>query len=72
MTSTDVQPGRLATRDNWDINNSAIVNSDNPEEIYKEYDYIRKQCPVAHVDKHNGYWILTRYDTLASCSFGMS
>jgi hypothetical protein len=44
----------------WDINNSAAVVSDDPEEIYKEWDYLRSKCPVARVDRHNGYWILTK------------
>ncbi|KAK7191744.1 hypothetical protein DPSP01_008023 [Paraphaeosphaeria sporulosa] len=62
MTSADVQTSKSTVLDDWDINNSAIVNSDNPQEIYKEYAYLRRQCPVAHVDKHNGYWILTKYE----------
>jgi hypothetical protein len=45
----------------WDINNSAAVLSDDPEEIYKEWDYLREKCPVARVDRHNGYWMLTKY-----------
>lgn len=45
----------------WDINTSALVTSNEPEMIYREYDYLRSHCPVAHVDKHNGYWILTKY-----------
>ena len=44
----------------WDINNSAAVVSDDPEEIYKEWDHLRSKCPVARVDRHNGYWILTK------------
>ncbi len=44
----------------WDINNSAAVVSDDPEEIYKEWDYLRSKCPVARVDRHDGYWILTK------------
>ena len=46
--------------EDWDINNSAAVVSDNPQDVYKEWDYLRSQCPVAHVDRHDGYWILTK------------
>jgi hypothetical protein len=45
----------------WDINKSAAVVSDNPQEIYKEWDYLRSKCPVAHVDLHGGYWIMTKF-----------
>jgi len=44
----------------WDINNSAAVMTDNPGEIYKEWDIMRAKCPVARVDRHNGYWLLTK------------
>ena len=52
---------KLELPEDWDINNSAAVVSDNPQEVYKEWDYLRSQCPVAHVDRHNGYWILTKW-----------
>lgn len=44
-----------------DINESAAVISNDPVMIYKEYDYLRENCPVAHVDRHGGYWLLTRF-----------
>lgn len=44
----------------WDINTSALVTSNEPEKILREYDYLRTNCPVAHVDRHGGYWVLTR------------
>jgi hypothetical protein len=50
-----------AVPQDWDINTSALVTSNEPEKIYREYDYLRTHCPVAHVDKHDGYWVLTRY-----------
>lgn len=46
--------------DDWDINTSAVVTSNDPEKIFREYDYLRTNCPVAHVDRHGGYWVLTR------------
>lgn len=45
----------------WNVNDSEAVISNDPEKIYKEYDYMRQSCPVAHVDRHNGYWMLTKY-----------
>jgi hypothetical protein len=45
---------------NWDVNTSEAVLSNDPAKIYREYDYMRSKCPVAHVNKHNGYWILTK------------
>lgn len=46
----------------WDVNKGHLVHSDDPEEIYREYAHLRSTCPVAHVDAHSGYWILTKYD----------
>lgn len=48
----------------WDVNQGQLVHSNDPEKIYTEYAHLRKTCPVAHVDAHNGYWILTKYDSL--------
>jgi hypothetical protein len=55
MASADIElpPG-------WTVNDSAAVLSNNPDEIYKEYDHLRQYCPVVKVDRHNGYWLLTR------------
>lgn len=55
MATADVElaPG-------WDVNDSAAVLSNDPEKIYDEYNYLRQHCPVAKVDRHNGYWLLTR------------
>lgn len=55
MASVDIQ-----LPPEWNVNDSAAVLSNNPEEIYKEYDHLRQRCPVAKVDRHNGYWLLTR------------
>ncbi|KAE8327785.1 cytochrome P450 [Aspergillus sergii] len=56
MAATDIEfPA------NWDVNNGHLVHSNDPEKIYREYDHLRSTCPVAHVDAHGGYWILTKY-----------
>ncbi|KAF2668462.1 putative cytochrome P450 [Microthyrium microscopicum] len=52
----------------WNIDNSAAVVSDDPEKIYKEWDYMRSQCPVAHVNRHDGYWILTKHEDIKNCA----
>jgi hypothetical protein len=43
------------------INDHEAIISDNPEKIYAEYDLLRAQCPVAHTDRYNGFWLLTKY-----------
>lgn len=41
--------------------------SNDPDKIYKEWNFLRSACPVAKVDVHltegggHGYWMLTRY-----------
>jgi hypothetical protein len=42
------------------LEDSEAVWSNDPEKIYAEYDELRKQCPVAWVNRHGGYWLLTR------------
>jgi hypothetical protein len=61
MAPAAAQSNEFTAPKGWNINDSAIVNSDDPQLVYKEYDYIREHCPVAHVDKHGGYWITTKY-----------
>jgi cytochrome P450 len=46
----------------FDIDNSAAVISDNPTEIYEEYRHLRKHCPVIHTSQYGGYWLMTRYE----------
>lgn len=51
----------------WNINESEAVMSNDPEKIYKEWNFLRSACPVAKVDVHltegggHGYWMLTKY-----------
>jgi hypothetical protein len=44
------------------IEDSEAVWSNNPARIYAEYDELRKQCPIVWVNRHGGYWMLTRYE----------
>ncbi|KAF2395531.1 putative cytochrome P450 [Trichodelitschia bisporula] len=48
----------------FEIDTSQAVVSNDPSEIYEEYDMLRARCPVAWVNKHNGYWMLTRYEDI--------
>jgi hypothetical protein len=45
---------------NFNIDDSAAVISNNPDQIYEEYNLLREKCPVAHTSRYNGYWLLTR------------
>jgi hypothetical protein len=53
----------------WDVNNSAAVLTDDAEIIYKEWDYLRSRCPVPHIDRHDGYWMLTKFVQIARRPF---
>ena len=48
------------TYDKGAIEESEAVWSNNPAKIYAEYDELRKQCPIVWVNRHGGYWMLTR------------
>jgi cytochrome P450 len=54
----------------WNVNNSDAVTSNDPEKIYKEWNYLRSNCPVAKVDRHcpDGYWLMTRYEDIKNCA----
>ncbi|KAK8060858.1 cytochrome P450 [Apiospora saccharicola] len=46
----------------FDIDKAHVVISDNPQKIYEEYRYLRKECPLVHTTQYGGYWLLTRYE----------
>ena len=46
----------------FDIDRSAAVISDNPAKIYEEYRHLRKHCPIIHTSQYGGYWLMTRYE----------
>lgn len=56
--------------ESWNINDSDAVTSNDPQKIYKEWDYLRNKCPVAKVDRHcpDGYWLMTRYEDIKNCA----
>ncbi|KAF2396712.1 cytochrome P450 [Trichodelitschia bisporula] len=53
---------------NWTVDTSAAVLSDDPKQIYAEYEYMREHCPVAWTSAHGGYWILTKYEDIKACA----
>ena len=59
MGSMEVEP-IVSMPSDWNLNDSEAVLYTDPAKIYNEWDYLRSKCPVAHVDHHRGYWILTK------------
>jgi cytochrome P450 len=52
----------------FNIDDSAAVISNDPAQIYAEYDLLRAKCPVIHTSRYNGYWLLTRYDDVKAAA----
>ncbi|KAE9968144.1 hypothetical protein BLS_005994 [Venturia inaequalis] len=58
----------------WNINESEAVMSNDPDKIYKEWNFLRSACPVAKVDVHltegggHGYWMLTKYEDIKTAA----
>lgn len=40
----------------------ALIQGNNPDKIYEQFDQLRSKCPVAHTSQSGGFWLLTRYD----------
>ena len=62
MAVIDVDQKVRENAQQFDIDNSAAVISDNPAKIYEEYRHLRKHCPVIHTSQYGGYWLMTRYE----------
>ncbi|MFC0450367.1 cytochrome P450 [Rhodococcus jostii] len=45
------------TRDDF-----SIEGNDDPDHVFKVYQDLQANCPVAHTSDYGGYWALTRYD----------
>lgn len=54
--------------DDFDIDKSSAVISNNPEAIYKEYEHLRSKCPVAWTNEYGGFWLLTRYEDVKTAA----
>ena len=50
------------------VDDSAAVISNDPAQIYAEYDMLRAKCPVIHTSRYKGYWLLTRYDDIKAAA----
>jgi cytochrome P450 len=40
----------------------ALIEDNNPDKIYAQFEQLRSKCPVAHTSQTGGFWLLTRYD----------
>ncbi|OOQ91400.1 cytochrome P450 [Penicillium brasilianum] len=40
----------------------SLIEDNNPDKIYEQFDQLRTECPVAHTSQTGGFWLLTRYD----------
>jgi cytochrome P450 len=43
-----------------------VTDPDLAERLYDFYDEVRERCPVAHVDRHGGYWMLTKHEDVSA------
>lgn len=44
------------------------LSTDDPEQTRREYDVLRKQCPVAYTSAYGGYYLLTRYEDVKNAA----
>ena len=51
------------TADEVDIHNPEFVR-----DPLAAYDRLRTSCPLAHSDKHGGFWLMTRYEDVRSAA----
>lgn len=42
--------------------------TNDPEQVYAQYEHLRQQCPVARTSAYGGYWALTRYDDVKAAA----
>jgi cytochrome P450 len=54
MTSTEADPTTVT--DKFDMYDQAQV-----QDPHARYAHLRTTCPVAHTDRDDGYWVVTRY-----------
>ncbi len=48
--------------DEWCAHHFDHLSHDLAQELHETLARMRTQCPVAHSDAHNGFWVVTRYD----------
>jgi cytochrome P450 len=48
--------------DEWITEHFDLLSPDLARDLYPTLARARSQCPVAHSDQHDGYWVATRYE----------
>lgn len=56
----------------FDIDNSSAVTSNDPSQIYAEYDYLRQEHPLIWTNQYSGYWLLTCYEDVKRAALDSS
>ncbi|KAM0746697.1 putative cytochrome P450 [Meredithblackwellia eburnea MCA 4105] len=58
-----MSPGlKVPSQDNLSIDDFDPTVTNNPVDVYQQYEMMRAQCPVARTSAYGGYWALTRYE----------
>ncbi len=52
----------LMLSDEWCAHHFDHLSPEFSAELHETLARMRTQCPVAHSDAHNGFWVVTRYD----------
>ncbi|KAJ5611118.1 hypothetical protein N7510_007837 [Penicillium lagena] len=50
------------------VDDFRLVESNDPTEIYAQFDHLRSKCPVAHTSDNGGFWMLSRYEDVKNCA----
>lgn len=45
-----------------------LVESNDPDKIYEQFDSLRSTCPVAHTSALGGFYMLTRYEDIKAAA----
>src|SRR4051794_21235700 len=50
----------------WVKDFDVMTDAEHHRDPYPHYEELRAKCPVAHSDRHGGYWILSRHADISS------
>lgn len=50
------------------IDDFRSIEDNDPAEIYKQFDQLRSECPIAHTSENGGFWLLSRYEDVRRCA----
>lgn len=53
----------MTTSDDFDP-----LDTTDPQELYRTFDRMRTECPVAHSSAYGGFWALTRYEDVRNAA----